>query len=270
MGLGYQQWTWDAFLAVARKCFEAGVPFGLPVSNCVDANAWLAALFASFGAQFVDVKGDIAVRSGAMREALDYLKRLAPFLPGEAYTWNDASNNRALISGKSALIINPPSAWASAVKENPPVGGQIWHHPLPTGPSGRFLPWGPAFLAIWSFSRNKSAAKDLLAWLGEREQVEASLIASQGYDVPVFAGLANFPVWAEAGPPNGTLLNYPLRPAHHAAAIVPGQPAPPEIAAGIFGNWVLPKLAGRVTQGRMAIETAITETERDLAGIIAR
>ena len=166
--------------------------------------------------------------------------------------------------------MNPPSAWPSAVKENPPVSAQIWHHPLPAGPGGRFLPWAPAFLAIWSFSRNKSAAKDLIAWLGEREQVEASLIASQGYDVPAFSGLADFPVWAEEGPPKGTLFNYPLRPAHRAAAIVPGQPAPPEIAASISGNWVLPKLGGRVMQGRIAIGTAITETERDLADIIAR
>ena len=210
------------------------------------------------------------MRSDAMREALDYLKRLAPFLPGDVYTWNNASNNRALISGKSALIINAPSAWASAVKENPPVGAQIWHHPLPAGPSGRFLPWGPAFLAIWSFSPNKSAAKELLAWLGEREQVEASLIASQGYDVPAFVGLSDFPFWAEAGPPEGTLFNYPLRPAHHASAIVPGSPAPPAIAAAIIAQGMLPKLAERVMQGHMAIEAAMIETERDLAGIIAR
>jgi ABC-type glycerol-3-phosphate transport system substrate-binding protein len=270
MGPGYEQWTWDAFLAAARKCFEAGVPFGLPISNCTDANAWLATLFASFGAQFVDAKGDITVRSDAMREALDYLKRLGPFLPADTYTWNNGSNNRVLISGKSAMIINPPSAWASAVKENPPVGAQIWHHPLPAQPGSRFLPWQPNFLAVWNFSPAKSAAKELIGWLGEREQVKASLIASHGYDIPAFVGLTDFPVWAEAGPPEGTLFNYPMRAAHHSAAIVPGQPAPPMIAAGISGNWVLPKLAGRVTQGRMATEAAIIETERDLAGIIAR
>ena len=111
---------------------------------------------------------------------------------------------------------------------------------------------------------------ELSAWLGERDQVEASLIASQGYDIPVFTGLTGFRVWAEAGPPKGTLFNYPLRPAHHAKAIVPGAPAPPPIAAGIDAQWVLPKLAGRVTQAGMPIDNAIAETERDLAGIVAR
>jgi hypothetical protein len=167
MGPGYDQWTWDAFVGAAEKCSKAAVPFGLPISNCPDANAWIAALLASFGAELIDAKGNVVVRSDAMREALDYLKQLGRFLNTDVYTWNNASNNRALISGKSALIFNPPSAWASAVKDNPPVGAQIWHYPLPAGKHGRWLPWIPAFLGIWDFGPNKSAAKDLVAWLGE-------------------------------------------------------------------------------------------------------
>jgi hypothetical protein len=31
-------------------------------------------------------------------------------MPADAASYDDASNNRALISGKSALIFNPPSA----------------------------------------------------------------------------------------------------------------------------------------------------------------
>src|SRR5262249_3823177 len=147
MGPGYDQWTWDAFLIAAERCFKAGAPFGLPISNCGDANAWIHALFRGFGAQLVDAEGGVTVKSNATREALDSLKRLAPSLPPEAYSWNDASNTRALIAGKSALIFNPPSAWAGAVKDNPPVGEQIWHHPLPVGKRGRFLPWEPKFLA---------------------------------------------------------------------------------------------------------------------------
>jgi hypothetical protein len=267
MGPGYDQWTWDAFLVAAEKCFKAGAPFGLPISNCGDANAWIDALFRGFGAQVVDAKGNVTVKSDEVRDALDYLKRLAPFLPPEVYTWNDASNNRA---GKSALIFNPPSAWAGAVKDNPTVGEQIWHHPLPAGRRGRFLPWEPKFLAVWSFARNKSAARDLIAWLSERAQVEASLNASHGYDAPVFTSLTEFPIWAEAGPPKGTLFNYPLRPAHRAVPTVVGAPAPPTIARQISAQRVQPKLAGRVTQAGMSIENAIAETERDLAGIIAR
>ncbi|MGH7152810.1 MAG: ABC transporter substrate-binding protein, partial [Acetobacteraceae bacterium] len=207
MGPHYDQWDWTRFLMAAEKCFKAGVPFGLPISNCADANAWINALFLSFDARLVDASGNVTVRSEGVREALDYIKRLAQFLPPDVYAWTSASNNRALISGKSALIFNPPSAWASAVKTNPTIGEQIWHHPLPGGKYGRFLPWGPTFLGIWNFSRNKTAAKELITWLGERAQVEATLVTSQGYDVPPFASLNDFPIWAEAEPPKGTLYN---------------------------------------------------------------
>jgi hypothetical protein len=268
MGPQYDQWNWNTFLTAAEKCFKAGVPFGLPISNCADANTWINALFLSFDAKLVDSSGNVIVRSDGVREALDYMKRLAQFLPTNVYAWTSASNNRALISGKSALILNPPSAWASAVESNPIVGRQIWHHPLPGGKHGRFLPWGPTFLGIWSFGNNKTAAKELITWLGERPQVEAALIASQGYDVPPFATLSDFPIWVDAGPPNGTLYNYPLRPAHHATASVTGAPAPPVVARQIAYQWILPKLAGRVTQGNSPIEDSIAETERENAGLM--
>jgi ABC-type glycerol-3-phosphate transport system substrate-binding protein len=54
----------------------------------------------------------IKVNSNETRAALEYFKKLMPFNPPEVYAWDDASNNRWLISGKGAGIMNPPSAWA--------------------------------------------------------------------------------------------------------------------------------------------------------------
>ena len=50
---------------------------------------------------------------------LELIRRTSAFLPPDVYAWDNASNNRALISGKSALIMNPPSAWAVAKRDNP-------------------------------------------------------------------------------------------------------------------------------------------------------
>jgi ABC-type glycerol-3-phosphate transport system substrate-binding protein len=101
----------------------------LPVGTTGDSTFWVAALFRSFGAALVDAKGTITAKSDDVRQVLDYARRLTPFLPPDVYSWDDASNNRALISGKSALIINPASAWVVAMRDNPKVGEQIWHHP---------------------------------------------------------------------------------------------------------------------------------------------
>ena len=41
-----------------------------------------------------DAKGNITAKSDNVRQVLDYARRLAPFLPPDVYSWDDASNNR--------------------------------------------------------------------------------------------------------------------------------------------------------------------------------
>jgi len=45
---------------------------------------------------------------------------------------------------------------------------------MPAGPKGRFAPFIPNYWAIWSFGKNKSAAKSLLTHLS---QPSANLVA---------------------------------------------------------------------------------------------
>src|SRR5258706_869515 len=39
-------WTYDAFLKAAEQCRKAGVPVGIPMSDCTDASNWIRAMFA--------------------------------------------------------------------------------------------------------------------------------------------------------------------------------------------------------------------------------
>ena len=166
------QWTWDAFLRAAEKCFKAGYPFGLGLGQTSDSIDWVGALFASFGAELVDARGSVTVRSDAIRRVLDYMKRLVPFLPPDVFTWDDYSNNKWLIAGKGALILNAPSAWAVAKRDNPKVAEQLWTFPSPKGPKGRYQPLTPFFWGVWKFSSNKAAAKSLLMHLSQQSAVE--------------------------------------------------------------------------------------------------
>jgi len=268
MGPGYDAWTWAQFLTAAEACAKAGYPFGLPLGKTEDSIDWVGGLFRGFGAELVDARGAITVRTDAVRAALDYARRLADFLPADVYGWDNASNNRALISGRSALIFNPPSAWAVAVRDNPKIGEQLWTHPWPAGRHGRFIPTSPVFLGVWNFSPNKSAAKDLIEYLSQREQMQALSVASNGYDVPPFPSMSDFPIWAEAGPPAGTLYNYPLRAGHHAEPSIAAWPAPPAIAAQIYAQATMPTMIARVTQGGMSIEQSITLAEQELEGFM--
>ena len=266
MGAGYEQWNWDQFLTAADKCNKAGMPFGLPMGQFTDAVDWVGACFASFGAELVNAKGDITVKSDSVHKVMEYFKKLAPNLPGDVWSWDDASNNRALISGKSALIFNPPSAWAVAVRDNPEVGKNCWTHPGPAGEKGRFTPYLPYFWGVWKFASNKQAAKDLIEWLSERPQAERLCIASHGYDTPPFDSMHDFTVWQEEGPPKGTVANYQIKPEQHVTPWIAAFPAPPDIAVQIYNQATMTKMIARMAQGGDSIEQAVSWAQGELEG----
>ena len=238
-----ENWNWDTFLHAAEKCHKAGYPFGVGLGQTEDSVDTQGALWSAHGAELVDTRGNITVNSDAMRRVLEYMKRLAAFLPPDVVGWDNASNNKALIAGKSALIMNPPSAWAVAKRDNPKVAEQLWTFPSPRGPKGRYEPYLPYFWGIWKFSKNKTAAKSLLLHISERSAVEKTVAASQGYDIPAFAGLRNFKTWAEEGPPKGTLYHYPPKPDQILS--VAGYPAPPKIAVQIYTQALMTKMVAR-------------------------
>jgi len=261
-----EQWTWDALLAAAEKCHKAGFPFGIGLGTTSDSVDTWGSLFHAFGARLVDEKGDIVVRSDATRAALDFAKRLAAFLPADAIAWDDGSNNRWLISGKGALIFNPPSAWAVAKRDAPQVAEKVWHHPAPKGPNGRFGPYLPYYWAIWSFSPNKSAAKSLLAHLSTREAAEQLVAASQGYDIPGYLSFNDFKTWNEEGPPKGTLRHYP--PTKDQILSIAAAPAPHKIAEQIYNQATITKMIARIVQGGDSIDKAIAWAESELEGFM--
>lgn len=266
MGPGYDDWTWETFLSAAEKAKAANLPFGLPMGQFSDAVDWVGSLFSSYGAELVDAKGNITVKSDKVRTVLDYSKRLVPHLQGDVFSWDDASNNRALISGRSALVFNPPSAWATAKKDAPQVAEQCWTHPNPAGPQGRVLPHLPYFWGVWNFSRNKTAAKELIEWLSEREQAQQLCNASSGYDIPPFQSMTDFPVWAEEGPPKGSVFNYPLKASHNARAHIAAFPAPPDVAVQIYNQATMTKMIARCTQGGQSIDQTIAWAQGELEG----
>ena len=97
------EWTWDAFLVAAQKCHKAGYAFGLPLGVTTDSVEWLGAFFRAFGAEVVDAKGNITVKSDPVRQALEYLHKLTQFLPPDVGAWDNASNNKALVAGKTRV-----------------------------------------------------------------------------------------------------------------------------------------------------------------------
>ncbi len=259
-------WNMDNFLKAAEACHKAGVPFGIGFGSTSDSVDSSGAFFQAFGSTLVDSKGNITVKSDETRQALAYLKKLMAFLPPDVPAWDDASNNKWLLSGRGSLIMNPPSTWAVAKRDAPQIAEQLWTHGFPVGPKGRFSPFLPYFWGIWNFGKNKTAAKSLLRHISTREAVAKMVAVSGGYDLPAFSGLTTLSTWAEAAPPKGTLYHYP-NPHDHQKLSIAAAPAPPKIAAQIYTQGVMTKMAVRHAQGE-DMEKTIGWAARELEGFM--
>src|SRR5437763_14953655 len=260
------QWTWDTMLVAAEKCFKAGHPCGPGLSVCTDALNMIGAMFASYGVQLVDKDGNITVKNDKTKVALEWFQKLAKVLPGEVFAYHNAPNNKALVSGQSALIFNPPSADALAVRDNRKLAEQLWTFPSPKGPMGRYDPANYYYWGIWNFSKNIPAAKGLLAYITTRENQEKLVAASSGFDTPPFSSFMDFKVWEEVEPPKYTVYNYP--PRGDDIPSTAGRPAPFKIRIQIFDQAPMSKMIAQCTQQGKSIEQALTFAESELEGFM--
>jgi ABC-type glycerol-3-phosphate transport system substrate-binding protein len=254
-------------LKAAEACKKANMTFGLGLGTTADSVDTTGSMFAAFGAELISAKGDVNVHTDPVREVLEYAQQLVKHLPDNAVSYDDASNNRALISGQSALIWNPPSAWAVAKRDAPNVAADSWTFPGPKGPKGRFVPLGAFSWGIWNFSPNKTAAKELIEFLSQRENVEARCVATQGYDVPPFASMTDFKIWEEVGPPKGTVYHYPIRKSHHQENSIAMAPAPAEIAVQAYNRGTLPTMLAKLQSG-LSIKQVQDWAQDELEGFV--
>ncbi|MDQ2804698.1 MAG: extracellular solute-binding protein [Pseudomonadota bacterium] len=260
-------WTWDAFLKYAELAQKDDLTFGLGMGSGgnTDATDLHGALFKAFGATLIDGEGNAQLQSEAVHQVLEFAQKLVQFYPANAVSYDDASNNRALISGKTALICNPPSAWAVARRDARPVAADCWTFSAPKGPKGRFMPTLSYFWGVYSFSKNKTPAKELIEYLMQREQVEARCNVVEGYDLPPYAGMLDFKVWENVEPPLGTVYNYPIRPWHDAQPSLTAAEASPDVAVQIYNRAIHNQMLARLRQGQ-TIPQVISWTQNELEG----
>ena len=259
-------WTYDAFLGASQKLHAAGVPFGNPIAPIDEGSDWLYPLMLSFGSVPIDMDGNVAIESDGTLAGLEFMKQLAQYMPRDVYGWNNASNNRWIISGQGSCIQNPPSAWMVSKQRRPEVATQIWHHDTPKGPNGRFRGAMYVSVGIWKWCKEKKAAKDLITYLLEISQQWKILYAAQGYDMPQLLQLYAHPVWQEQGPPKGSLYNY--IPRGDEKLVMGGWPAPVGIAAEIYKRHIIPAMVAKASSGDASPKEARTWAAGELEMIV--
>jgi ABC-type glycerol-3-phosphate transport system substrate-binding protein len=258
-------WNWETLVKAAEKLKAEGHPIGLGLGQTTDSVDWVGAMFASFGAECVNAKGEITIKqSDGVKQVLEYARRLVKSMPDDVFAWDDASNNKYIISGQGSMIMNPPSAYAVAKRDNPKVAAELYTFEMPKGPKGRFAPYLPFIWGVWKFSKNKAAAKSLLQTIWQKENVEKLVNGSIGYDIPSFPSQRNFKIWEQVEPPKGAVFHYP--PKADQKVWMACAPAPANIANQMYVQGFMTKLIAQCTQGGKSVAQAIDWGASELEG----
>ena len=185
-----------------------------------------------------------AINSDKTAQTIEWYKELyKDAMEPEVLSWDDASNNRFMLSGKGSWIHNPISPYNAALKEKMPIADDINHHPSPAGPAGTHSAPPINTISLWKFSKNQQVAKDFMKFLFQKENYDAWIGASNAFNHPPLKNLADHPIWARN--PKFAMLPKEAEYAHPR-----GWPAKPNDAVGrIEINYTLPDMVAKAVNG---------------------
>src|SRR5205807_1331621 len=174
--------SWDDLHKGGMKLKAKGFPVGIGLAHHDDARAsWRAIMWSHGGSEVAKDGKTITYNGKEVREALKFNKALyKDCMTPEVLSWDDASNNRLLASGRGSWIHNPISAYRSIQKSNPELADKLYIWKTPAGPVRRLAGSSPNSYGIWRFARNKDTAIEFLRHYADH-WVEA-FEASTGYN----------------------------------------------------------------------------------------
>jgi multiple sugar transport system substrate-binding protein len=237
--------TWDDILKAGRVLKKRGHPMGIAISHCGDANVTFWSILWCHGGKVVEADGKtLAMNTPEMKATLEYYKALyADAMTEEVLSWDDASNNRCLVSGHCAWIHNPISAYETARTKNMPIHHDIYLHSSPAGPAGRYWDIGGASLGIWTFSKQIDPAKEFLAYLFDQEQFSAWIATGEGFMHAALHNYETHPIW-QKNP------KFAILPHEAQYGRTPGWPAKPnEFIQIVEDAYVLPDMVAKAVTG---------------------
>ena len=243
-GLEYPK-SWAELLQHGKSLKKQGNPVGIAISHCADANTTYWSIAWCHGAMVLEADGKTpAINSDKTAQVIEYYKELyRDAMDPEVLSWDDASNNRGILSGKYSWIHNPISPYNAALKEKMPIADDINHHPSPAGPAGTHSAPPINMISVWKFSKNIPLATEFLKFLFQKENYDAWVVASNAFNHPPLRHLADHPIWARN--PKFAMLPKEAEFAHPR-----GWPAKPNDAVGrIEVNYVLPDMIAKAVNG---------------------
>jgi multiple sugar transport system substrate-binding protein len=188
--------TWEEVYEVGKAIMDAGLPpIAFPLAHATgDGNDFNYTVLWSYGASDVAADGKtVAIDSAETRAALEFMLKLKSVMPDDVLSYDDGSNNRAFDASTISASNNAPTIWGNAFLQQKKVeiGGEqknladyTDHFEYPAGPAGKVAYAEFMSQAIFSYSPNVDAAKALLTYLNEKDQLSPWAMPNLGFVFP--------------------------------------------------------------------------------------
>jgi multiple sugar transport system substrate-binding protein len=264
--------TWDDVRKGGAKLKAKGHPVGVGLAHHQDANSSWRSVLWSYGGEVQDKASNrVLISSKQTLEAIKFSVALyKEAMTSEVLSWDDASNNRYLQSGRASWIHNPISAYRSIQQTNPQLADKVFVWKTPAGPVRRMAAAQPNSYIIWKFSRNQEVAKQFLRYY--TEHWKEAFTASTGYDNPMFENLVPkpMPILSDdaSSHPRDKLKVLETANEWHQIYGWPGidTPAIDEVA----NNFIIPDMMANAATGKMTPEEAMKWAAGELNTIFAK
>jgi multiple sugar transport system substrate-binding protein len=265
--------TWEDVRRVGMKLKKIGHPLGIQLGHANDANTINRGIMWSFGAKLVEADSrTIAINSKEALEAFKFVRALyKDAMEEEVLAWDDRNNNVCLVSGKCSMILNPISAYRSAVSGKSLIEGtdklvsdQIMHVIPPEGPGGRHMAASFVGVGVWKFAKEKQLAKEFLEYHFQKENQEKLLVASTGYNQPVLADFTNHEIYQSAD-----VYKFATEIGKYTHSY--GWPGVPTAAVQtVLDQFLLPDALAECATDRISPEDAVAKLESQMTRIYRR
>jgi multiple sugar transport system substrate-binding protein len=197
--------TWEE-LRQAARAIQSKNPmvsgFGLPVSTANDAESLIRMIIWSFGgAEFAQDGKTITFNSPETRAAYQFIADMFlkdRTIPRAALTWDDAGNNTAYQTGRTAFTINPPSIYAWLQANDPKLLAGTRMIAIPRGPGEKGRNGSSVSSFVWSVSKQSTKQDHAKAWLRyffEPARYQQVIEAVGGRWLPIYKAQLDIPLF---------------------------------------------------------------------------
>jgi multiple sugar transport system substrate-binding protein len=263
--------TWDPYREIGKKLKSKGRPIGQTLGHTVgDAPSFTYPYLWSFGGREVEPDGKTVVINS--KETLESVKYLASFWKDAhdegGFAWDDASNNRAFLSGTICATQNGASIYIEALRkpdqyqteDGKPLKDDIRHALLPGGPAGQYTLHPSQAMMVMGYSRNQKAAMEFLSWFHATGNYEKWFVVEKGFACGPTKSWETHKMWDED----------PIMTPYRAAARTgrtPGYAGPTnQKAAEVLSKYIITDMYAKACQG-MSAEDAVKWAEAELKKI---